>query len=266
MVRKVRFVMMVFAILLAVSTCLTYGASPNLIKNPGFEEVSGTLPAEWTYKDGDLPQGVTYGISKNAPRSGSNSLVITNTEEFDTIIAQKLKVQQDKVYRISCWIRAENIANQPGSANITLYYVDNGFGCKGIYTSRELSNTGNQWQLLEFYIKTLKISDPLSIGVRLGGQGTKNRGTAYFDDLTVELVQNPGSNLQIEQFFVPGKQQDTGNQTGNPGSPKSNPIIIYVILGLLGLGLLAYFEIKLTKKEKKENDSVEDKDEEEAAD
>jgi dolichyl-phosphate-mannose-protein mannosyltransferase len=254
LVRKVQFMLLVFIIPFVFSVCLTHGEAANPIKNPGFEETSGVLPKEWVFKEGTVPQGVKYEISKNQPHSGSNCLVITNTEAADTLIIQKVKVKPDQAYHFSCWIRTENIAHQPGSANITLYYGDNGFGCKGIITSKEFSNTGNQWQLLDFNFKTLKIADPLSIAIRLGGQGTKNQGTAYFDDLSMELIKNPGVSTVFASFFVPGKEQTSSNQnSGAPVSGNSNPIVIYIILGILGLGLLAYFEIKLTKKEKKDN-------------
>jgi hypothetical protein len=254
LVRKVRFIWWVFIISFVFLVCLTQGEDANLFKNPGFEEASGVLPKEWVYKDGTVPPGVKYEISKNQPHSGSNCLAIVNTEAADTLIIQKVKVKPDQVYHFSGWIHAENIAHQAGSANITMYYGDNGYECKGIITSKEFSDTGNQWQLLDFNFKTLKISDPLTIGIRLGGQGTKNQGTAYFDDLSLELIKNPGVGTAFTSFFVPGKAQTASSQnSGTPVPGKTNPVVIYVILGILGLGLLAYFEIKLTKKEKKDN-------------
>jgi dolichyl-phosphate-mannose-protein mannosyltransferase len=229
----------VISLVILMITCPIFGEAVNIIKNPGFEQFKNDLPSEWSVKDGVLPPNAKVEGSIIYPHSGKSCLTIENSQPTDTMVIQNLNVQPDKVYKISCWIKAD-IKNQPGSANITLYYVNNGYGCKGIYSSKEFQNTGAQWVKLEFNIHTLRESLPLTLGIRLGGQGTGNQGKASFDDLVVELVKNPSV---VDYDFNSSSSGNTSNT-----SSSNNNVLLFVVLGIFGLGLMVYFEFKFSQK------------------
>lgn len=235
-----------------------FAENANLIKNPGFEQLTNNFPTDWAISEGTASADmVKVEVSNQQPHSGSNCIKIQNDAMRDSMAIQTVNVKKDTVYQLSCWIRSENILNEAGSANITLYYDNNGIDCKGIITSTEFQNTNNQWTKLEFKFRTLKINSPFYVGVRLGGQGTVNQGIAYFDDLTLQESNDTGDLLT---FFIPGNSGSTN--TGTTGSGP-NKVIIYVILGILAIGLLVFMESKLGKKGKKNESEEEAEDESE---
>lgn len=182
--------------------------TPNLVKNSGFEEGSNTKSVNWI-NFGGLRQGATFSIVDFDHHSGGNCLLISNTKDSDTMVMQQIKVEKGKIYKVNCWIKTEDIKNQPGSANVSLFYVSNGVGSKGIYTSKEFMNTGDKWKKLEFFIKTRgDIDDPLNLALRLGGQGIANKGKAYFDDVELAVVEQPGEG----DYFV-FKEESNSNIT-----------------------------------------------------
>jgi Carbohydrate binding domain len=246
---------LVMGLLALAGTFSMVAAEGNILKNPGFELSQNGLPIGWNVMNG-ISQDAKMTVSKLAPHSGTSCLTIENMNPTDTMIIQNLAVQPEKVYHVSGWLKTDNIQNQPGSANITLFYVNNGYGCKGIYTSTEYQNTGNRWIKMEFYIRTLKESAPLTLGIRLGGQGTKNQGKVSFDDLSVELVNNPA--VAVNNFFIPtnvnsGNAASASNPGNNSPSSSSHNILLFAVLGIIGLGVLIYFEHKVTKSKQNES-------------
>lgn len=235
----------------------------NIIKNPGFEEVTGGMPAGWNTEAFKPSSDAVRFISEGGAHSGSKCFAILNSQPNDCKVVQDLKVQPGKVYKVSCWIKTDNIQNQPGSANITMLHG------RGIYTSNELSNTGGQWQNLEYYIRTLGDGgEDLHLALRLGGQGTVNQGKASFDDVSMELVENPDPNLKINGFLVSGQSGEVSGQNDehrNGPSSGNNTLLYVVIIGLIVLGLLIFVELKFARKKGenkgKESNNEEDEDE-----
>ncbi|MDP4179595.1 MAG: carbohydrate binding domain-containing protein [Bacillota bacterium] len=236
------------ALIISVSM-ITYGDGGNIVKNSGFEEVNGDIPTGWAPEAFDKSADA-YKISAVDGKGINNSkcLVITNSKTNDSKVFQELKVEPNKVYKISCYIKTENILNKAGAANIT---VLNG---KGVYTSVEYSDTKNDWKELSFMIKTTD-SDSLKLGCRLGGFGTTNEGTAYFDNVSVELVGEAPAGTKVMDFFIPntssGSQTSSnGSQTGSSGSGK----IILIVLAVVVIGgFIIFIETKFSKKAKTDN-------------
>lgn len=243
----------IILILIVLLAAPAYCEGGNIIKNPGCEEVSNGVPVNWSssaYKQA----GAEFVAEEGKAHSGAKCYTIINKEPNDSKIIQEVNVQAGKVYKVSCWIRTENVKQQAGSANITLLHGS------GIYTSQEFSDTNNNWANLEFYIRTVKNGgDKLSIVLRLGGQGTLNQGKASFDDVDMELVENPDSNLKINSFYIPGSSgsasagSNEGNNSGT-SSPGSNKTILYIIIGLFVITLIVFIEMKFSKNGSQNNE------------
>lgn len=232
-----------------------YGETKNVIKNPGFEEISQGAPTNWRTYEGGL-SGVSSGAVETAVHTGKVSYKIGNSSENDTMVVQNVNVESDKIYKVSYWLKAEDIEKQSGSANITLYYGSNNTECKGIITSPEHKDTANKWQLNEFYIKTLNISEPLTVALRLGGQGTPNKGNAYFDDVSMAVVDS-AEGADVMSFYVPSANPNPNPDTTQASTTDPKPfnftIPLLIILGVAVLGLLVFVELKLSKRSQKNN-------------
>jgi hypothetical protein len=221
-----------------------FAGKGNLIVNPGFEKVKDKYPIRWNI--GHLNPGVHVEVSNDA-HSGSKGLTITNNKLNDTLVTQDVKVKKGKVYRVKYWCKAA-VKNQPGSANITLYYVSNSAGCKGIYTSKETRNTNGMWRIEEFYFKTRNdIGDPLTLALRLGGQGTRNEGQVIYDDLVMEQVDNPPSRVEIYDFSAHIVNSQTAPATPVISDPNRSlgfltAPIIWMLCGVLLLIIIAFLK------------------------
>lgn len=254
MLKKGIMLTAIISVLFAVTAFIAYGEEGNILKNPGFEEVSGELPAYWVpdvyLKDADAGK---VSVEDGKGRSNSKALVIRNTKLNDSKVFQDVQVQPGKTYKISCWIKAEEILNKAGSANLTL------FNGKGIHTSVEYSDTKNDWKELSLYIK-MTDSDSLKVGCRLGGQGTTNQGTAYFDDMSVELINEVPEGVVVNDFLIPESNSSNSGEGSSATAPEekssgSFKIVLIVLLIIAVLGALVFAEIKYSKKAAKNGDA-----------
>lgn len=236
-----------FLLLLTSVPVISYGEGGNILKNPGFEELNGQLPANWSteiYEN--KPDAIKVSVEDGKGRNNSKALVINNIKSNDSKVLQEIQVQPNKIYRVSCWIKTENIAQQPGSANITLL---NG---SGIHTSTEYSDTKNDWKELLFYIKTTDSSD-MKVVCRLGGFGTTNQGTVYFDDVSLELVNEEPEDVEVKNFYIPGGtsgSSDSNNAQQGSGSGSGKIFLIVLAIAAVVSGLI-FIEIKYAKKASK---------------
>jgi hypothetical protein len=240
----------------------------NLVKNPSFEDGSSGNVTEWT-NFGTISKNASFGISEDEKYSGEKSLLITNTEKCDTMVMQDIAIEKGKIYKISCWVKTDGIEQQAGSANLSIFYVSNGFDTKGIFTSREMMNTKGEWKRIELFVKTRSdIDEPLKLALRLGGQGVPNKGKAYFDDVEVVMVDQPGKG----DYFVfkegvgqtsndsTATTKDNNNQLTDTSNPKENinkqqndstKYVLYASVLVAGMICIVAIEYLVRRKKKK---------------
>jgi dolichyl-phosphate-mannose-protein mannosyltransferase len=171
----------------------------NLLKNPGFETLTDTMPSQWETNAWITDENVTrFHISNDHPHSGNFYVVIENYGENDSRFIQRVEVKPDTVYRISGWIKTENVGTAHTGANITIlqdYYIDH---------SDDVTGTSD-WQYVEFYILTKKDQRDLLVAARLGGFGEVNTGKACFDDLEFSEVGALPNDAELSSSMLAGK-------------------------------------------------------------
>ncbi len=239
-----------------------FAEGENLVVNPGFEEVTGNLPTNWRVDMFNSKAGISKVSVEENSYNGSKCLVIENTDVNDVKVLQDLKLQIDKVYKISFMAKGENFnSKSPAGGNLTILG-------DGIFESKQTLNTNGQWQKIEAYAKVKsKGSDLLQVAMRVGGFGTTVKGKAYFDDVSVELIEDIPDGVNPVDFYVPGEQKnnDANKEPSNnesKGGNNSKPIIIVVII-VVAVGLLVFVELKFAKRGKNNEQGAEDKKEEE---
>ncbi len=217
---------------------IVFGFSPalfsqeNLILNGSFERVSSGLPDFWAknvWRDGD-----TVFLSEEGDAlSGDYFATIKSGQPNDSKLLQRVKVDPDTCYKLSCWIKAHGADAEKKGANITVLGI--------LETSPDFTDTRGEWKYTEFYVKTGHDQKEMTVSLRLGGYGSINRGTASFDDVRLEQIEDiPWGvsvvNLQKEE---PPQKKAPAKPSGSPVSPPTLLIfaLFYSVL-LVGCYLL----------------------------
>ncbi|KAA8997131.1 phospholipid carrier-dependent glycosyltransferase [Paenibacillus spiritus] len=190
-------------------------AAGNMLNNSGFEELDGNAPAGWT-RDAWVPDEAagTIAVESEEVHSGRNAAVIENVQQNHAKWLQTVAVKPDSLYRISGWIKVVSAGAEGFGANIVVAGLGSGYPA--------LSDTGGQWEKLEFVGRTGGDQKEISIGPALGGYGSLNTGKAYFDDISIEeLSEAPAgaSVISLDGDQTSAPKEESGN-TGDV-SPKS---------------------------------------------
>lgn len=172
------------AIVLLAGMLLSGGlalAAGNLLSNGNFERLDGQRPEGWSTEEWIKEDGVTvYSIDRENVYSGSASIVVRNEGENHARWIQNVKVNENKLYRISGYVKAEGIGENGAGALLQV---------EGVYAEYpEVRDTGGEWAFVQFYGRTGSGQTEITVGASVGGYGSINTGTAWFDDLSVEEV------------------------------------------------------------------------------
>ncbi len=214
-----------FAAILAVLTLLwpaTMGhAASNLLKNAGFEQVTSGAPDEWSYAAWLQEEHVTtYAITNKEAHTGSYSAVIHNVEANHSRWTQTIRVKPNSVYKISGYIKAEQIGAGAIGAH---FFVD---GIAAAYP--EVGDTGGKWDYIQFYGRTGDDQDRITFGASLGGYGSINTGMAYFDDVSVEKLQKAPAGAEVFSLSSAGLSDSSEEEAAAGGSIL--PLLLFAIL------------------------------------
>ncbi|MBN2534637.1 MAG: glycosyltransferase family 39 protein [Spirochaetales bacterium] len=168
-------------------------ASHTLIKNPSFEKVHSGWASDWhkrsLYESG---ADVEYTLVTGDAHSGNQAIQIENKVPNDCRVYQYISVLPETVYKLSGWIKAENIAGDVG-ANICV--LDS-----GTHTN-ELRDTRGKWVNVTLYGITAPYQTQMPVSCRIGMWGGGTTGKALFDDISLEIVRSkPPASAHIESF------------------------------------------------------------------
>jgi alpha-N-arabinofuranosidase len=148
------------------------------VRNPSFEELDGNLPKGWRTRTWQ-PKAV-FEVDSTVAHSGKNSVKISSTEGADASWMTVVIVKPFSKYRLSGWIKTENLeAGTSRGALISFHGTD----------IRTNAVRGTQdWTRVEVDFDS-EANDALSLNCLFGGWG-KAKGTAWFDDLHIELLSS----------------------------------------------------------------------------
>lgn len=164
------------ASLLSVATGLVAQA-PEGLPNPGFEERSEGGPAGWHTRNWQQ-SGVFTHVQEG--RGGGWCVRIESTGGADATWSAVVPVRPFARYRLSGWIRTEDLVPVAGGAGALLNVHE-------IQTVRTEALTGTQdWTRVEAAFETGR-RDSILVNCLYGGWGLAT-GTAWYDDLELELL------------------------------------------------------------------------------
>jgi Gpi18-like mannosyltransferase len=225
-------------------------AAANLATNPGFEENQGI--AGWSEYIWDQNEGVSRIVMDNAVmHSGKASICIINNSPNDSRAQQQIKVSGNRFYKLSCWIKTENVGLDAKGANLSIEGLIN--------TSKDIQATAG-WEQVEIYGKTgdRQTSFVLTLGV--GGYNSLNQGRAWFDDVLVEEVDSIPSDKEVIQLFredVPSAVSSGEASSDTAKAVKYNvSMLIYFTAFMLVFAILSYYCTKKNVSLSKRNERI----------
>ena len=167
--------------LLAMTLTTNIFAEGNLIKNGSFEDVQNGTPTDWNIYSYTTDEGVSeFKIETAGAFSDNNCATIVNNVENDSRLIQTISAQPNKNYKLSCYIKGENIGDSGNGAVLSVEGQ--------VSATNPLRNTDELWEHVEMYVKTGEGINSFTVTVGIGGYGAMSTGKAYFDDVRAEEV------------------------------------------------------------------------------
>ncbi|KKR28323.1 MAG: Glycosyl transferase family 39 [candidate division CPR2 bacterium GW2011_GWD2_39_7] len=223
---------LIIAFLLAFATP-AYAENTNLVANPGFEEFDGNDPYFWT--SGSWQDDGAFTLDTSQMHSGKSSALIINEKATDARYKQEVKVQSNAYYRLSCWIKTENVGTQTKGANISIDGL--------LAVSQDIKGTSEDWTYVELYGKSGSDQKSFILTLGLGGYSNLNTGKAWFDDVIVEKLDGEPAIGNVVELF----KQETSNvapeKDVSSNTSSVNPVFILALLIVLMIPGIILLEI-----------------------
>ena len=169
----------IFSVLLLVPVALLgweASRSDNLVQNSSFEKGGAQTAQAWTT---NIWSGEpVFRIDPVAGRTGNRAVVISSEEGGDGSWSFPLKVKPNRDYRVTAWIKTEDVGGGGLGALINLHELQ--FEGKS-----DALKGDNDWTRITTEFNSGP-RDRLTLNCLFGGWG-RATGTAWFDD--IEVVQ-----------------------------------------------------------------------------
>ena len=112
--------------------------------------------------------------------SDSKSYKIESQEYNDAMFYEKVKLQKNMPYKVTCMVKTENVEAKNGNSGVGAQISIEGS------TERSSAVYGTtDWQKIELIFNS-KNREEINIGFRLGGNLGEAKGTAWFSDFKIE--------------------------------------------------------------------------------
>lgn len=191
--------------LLAMTFTTNIFAEGNLIKNGSFEDVQNGAPTDWTIYSYTTDEGASeFKIETDGAYSDSNCATIVNNVANDSRYIQTISAQPNKNYKLSCYIKGENISDSGNGAVLSVEGQ--------VSATNPLRNTDELWEYVEMYVKTGEDINSFNVTVGIGGYGAISTGKAAFDDVRAEEVDTIPDSANVAIVEIP-KQDNSSSDT-----------------------------------------------------
>ena len=190
-----------------------------LVRNGLLAQGTNDKPSHWTH-EGYAKDPSTTEFTWEVGPDGLGVIGVENHRPNDARWIQTVPVSPDTWYRISGWVRTENV----GSAKMGAY-----LSAMGRFDSKDLRGT-QSWKPVSMWVRTGSLDTQLQLWARLGGYSSENSGRAFFSGISVEEAGYPA----LGTPYVYG---------GTAGEvPENNPFWVEIVglLIVIGAGLLTW--------------------------
>lgn len=230
---------------------------PTAFSNGSFEEVDSTgipkawVEYSWLIATKSSVAATTFTVMTDGNgKDGKNYMKIANVVSDDSRLVYAIKVKPTEKYKVTCWIKTEDIGTTRAGANISV--------AANMTISKDLKGT-NDWTLLEYYFESTN-SERADITIGIGSYGRDNTGIAYIDDVKVEKIDAFPSDVVIAKVTDPTIVSGSTGNTNGTTSNSTTTIIIVIVIGIVVVsGIVATIIFSNNNKKKKAStESIED--------
>lgn len=143
-------------------------------QNYQFRNFNNFIKSERTLHTSDFTR------DKNVKYGKNRSYKITSEEYNDAMFYEKVKVQKNQPYKVTCMVKTSNVEPEHESKGIGAQISIEGS------TERSVSVQGtSDWQKIELIFNS-KNREEVNLGFRLGGNLGEAKGEAWFSEFTLE--------------------------------------------------------------------------------
>jgi hypothetical protein len=163
-----------------------HGSRNGIIANSGFEEelsIEKAWPANWN-KWGYIVENSILTLDSTTKKEGEKSAFIKSVKENDTAWSQLIKVDQYSHYRLSGWIKTENIDWSDDESFGAYLAIE--FDNEWPIVSQFLSGSMD-WTYVDVEFDTEEYTI-CAVECRVGSNGKMVKGNAWFDSLLLEKM------------------------------------------------------------------------------
>jgi hypothetical protein len=182
--------------------------------------------------------------TENAYEGNKYVTIVSNTEN-DARLIQHVPVKENKIYKISAWVKTENIGHIETDLLGANLSIDTHF-----ITSPDIKGTTITWKYLELYVRPERRVKEIPVALCLGGYGSLNTGKASFDAIEVIEVDEVPTGAGLFTVTAPKIQPKAGEEKPGKFCEGINiiPLFVIVLIGAAVLALLITGIIILKKK------------------
>ncbi|MBN2536192.1 MAG: hypothetical protein JXB88_25145 [Spirochaetales bacterium] len=244
---KTNRIFITFIIVLFI-LCGIIHAQENLIKNPSFELLdSEGNPKNWATHSWIKDDSVTrFEVDTKVAYTGSKSVAVNNMKKNHGYYIQNVTVKANSFYRVTGWVRTENVGENLEGAGISVIdYFEVGGDFRGT----------TPWQFAELYISTGPDTSHIEIMLQVGNYGAENTGKAWFDDISMIKVNSLPAGAKVT---VMEKNEDSLQSGAEKGKKKTIikdkkingtlALLIIIIIIVIVVGIAVVILIILTRK------------------
>jgi hypothetical protein len=168
-------------------------ATPGVVVNGSFEEMDGNLPRGWRMSS----RAPVFSVD-TAAHTGKTSVKVSSADGADAWWFAIVPVKPYAKYRLSGWIRTENVVAGTGRGALLNLHGLGGMETKAL--------TGTQdWTRVELVFDS-GANDAVQVNCLLGGWG-RSTGTAWYDDVQLEELSvrtlSPAATIQLSRARAP---------------------------------------------------------------
>jgi Gpi18-like mannosyltransferase len=184
-------------------------------------------PLGWIYDIWNT--GVTNFEVVNDAQRGS-CLYIDSAGENDAKALCELEVEPSSYYRLTCYVKAEEISADTDGANLSIFNT--------FTRSAAVYDTDGGWQQLVLTGKTGETQTTIQLAVRIGGYGSLASGKAWFTGVTMVRLDGEPAGEYADFATLPASDDENNNSDEEEAAEDTNYDILPGMTTILVSGIV----------------------------